>query len=54
MIADEGLARFKEAQRQSWAHFAPLEVQTTPAAAQLIRHAKVRAYYRTVGYLMPS
>lgn len=38
----DGLSRFKEVQRQSWAHFAPLEIQTTPTAAQLIKHAKVR------------
>jgi SAM-dependent methyltransferase len=36
------LAEFKEAQRQGWAHFAPLEMQTTPPAAQLVRHAGVR------------
>ena len=40
MTAD-GLAQFKAAQRQGWAHFAPLEIQTTPTAAQLIKHAKV-------------
>jgi SAM-dependent methyltransferase len=34
---------FKAAQRSGWAHFAPLEALTTPAAAQLVKHAKVRA-----------
>jgi SAM-dependent methyltransferase len=36
------LARFKEAQRQGWAFFAPLEALTTPEAARLVRHARVR------------
>jgi SAM-dependent methyltransferase len=35
-------AQFKQAQKQSWAHFAPLEVQTMLPAAQLVKHAKVR------------
>src|SRR5437867_8560042 len=35
------LAHFKEAQKQAWAHFAPLETFTTPTAAQLVRHAGV-------------
>lgn len=33
---------FKAAQRRGWSHFAPLEVQTIPAAAALINHARVR------------
>ena len=33
------LARFKEAQREGWAHFAPLEALTTPPAAELVRRA---------------
>jgi SAM-dependent methyltransferase len=37
------LAQFKEVQKQGWAHFAPLEAWTTPAAARLVRHAGVRA-----------
>ena len=36
-----GLAEFKQAQREVWAHFAPLEAVTTPAAARLVRHAGV-------------
>lgn len=39
----DALAQFKEMQRKSWAHFAPLEVNTTPTAAQLVRHAGVRS-----------
>ena len=47
-MTTDGLANFKEAQRQSWAHFAPLEIQTTPPAAQLIKHAKVSAGQRVL------
>ena len=35
------LAQFKDAQKQGWAHFAPLEVNTTPEAARLVKHAGV-------------
>ena len=42
------LAQFKEAQKQGWAHFVPLEVMTTPPAARLIRHARVRAGQRVL------
>jgi ubiquinone/menaquinone biosynthesis C-methylase UbiE len=39
----DALAQFKEMQRKSWAHFAPLEAITTPTAALLVRHAGVRS-----------
>src|SRR6266566_3325988 len=39
----DSLARFKEVQREGWAHFAPLEALTTPAAAELVRRASPRA-----------
>ena len=39
---------FKAAQRSGWAHFAPLETFTTPAAAQLVKHAKVRTGNRVL------
>src|SRR5258705_5413618 len=42
------LARFKEAQREGWAHFAPLEAVTTPPAAELVRRAGPRAGQRVV------
>src|SRR6266566_2724950 len=42
------LARFKEAQREGWAHFAPLEALTTPAAAELVRRASPRAGQRVL------
>jgi SAM-dependent methyltransferase len=44
----DALAKFKEAQKQGWAHFAPLEVWTIPAAARLVRHAGVRAGQRVL------
>ena len=34
---------FKNTQKQGWAHFAPLEYATTPAAARLVKFAKVGA-----------
>jgi len=42
------LARFKEAQREGWAHFAPLEALTTPPAAELVRRASPRAGQRVL------
>ena len=44
----DALAQFKEMQRKSWAHFAPLEVNTTPTAAHLVRHAGVRSGQRVL------
>ena len=40
--------QFKEVQKQGWAHFAPLEAWTTPAAARLVRHARVQAGQRVL------
>jgi len=42
------LARFKEAQREGWAHFAPLEAITTQPAAELVRRASPRAGQRVL------
>ena len=44
----DALTQFKEAQKQGWAHFAPLEAMTTPTAARLVRHAGVRAGQRAL------
>ena len=44
----EALARFKDAQREGWAHFAPLEALTTPPAAELVRRAGPRAGQRVL------
>jgi len=37
------IRRFKDAQRQGWSHFAPLQVFTTEPAAQLVQYAGVRS-----------
>ena len=42
-MSQDAMAKFKEAQRQGWKHFAPLEALTTPAAARLVGFARVRA-----------
>jgi ubiquinone/menaquinone biosynthesis C-methylase UbiE len=34
--------QFKQAQKQGWASFGPLEALTIPQAARLVRHARVR------------
>ncbi|HKQ57492.1 MAG TPA: class I SAM-dependent methyltransferase [Candidatus Eisenbacteria bacterium] len=44
----QALDAFKLAQKQGWAHFAPLEVFTTPPAANLVRFAGVRAGQRVL------
>lgn len=42
------LAQFKEGQKQGWAHFAPLEALTTPAAGRLVRLAGVQSGQRVL------
>lgn len=42
-MSTDPIAKFKEAQRQGWKHFAPLEAMTTRPAAQLVHFAGVRA-----------
>ena len=44
----DGIAQFKEAQKQSWVHFTPLEAITTPAAARLVRHAAIAPRMRVL------
>ncbi|MGE0404995.1 MAG: class I SAM-dependent methyltransferase [Candidatus Korobacteraceae bacterium] len=44
----DALTQFKEVQKQGWAHFAPLETMTTPAAARLVKHARVVAGQRVL------
>jgi SAM-dependent methyltransferase len=41
-------AQFKAAQKETWSSFAPLEMFTTPPAAQLVRHAGIRAGQRVL------
>jgi SAM-dependent methyltransferase len=47
-VVVDALAEFKQAQREGWAHFGPLETITTPAAARLVRHAGVRPGVRVL------
>jgi SAM-dependent methyltransferase len=42
------LEGFKAAQRQGWAHFAPLEALTTPEAARLVAHARIQPGQRVL------
>jgi len=42
-MSEDVIAKFKEAQRQGWKHFAPLETRTTPVAARLVKFANARA-----------
>jgi SAM-dependent methyltransferase len=42
------LDTFKEAQRAVWAHFAPLQVQTTEPAARLVKWAGIGAHQRVL------
>jgi SAM-dependent methyltransferase len=42
-MSEDAIAQFKEAQRQGWKHFTPLEALTTPAAARLVKFANIRA-----------
>jgi SAM-dependent methyltransferase len=44
----DAFAQFKEAQKQGWAHFTPLEAITTPSAARLVRHACIQAGQRVL------
>jgi SAM-dependent methyltransferase len=44
----DALSQFKEAQKQGWAHFAPLEAHTTPTAPRLVKHAGVRPGHRVL------
>src|SRR3954463_1245257 len=41
-MSEDAITKFKEAQRQGWKHFAPLEALTTPAAARLVKFANIR------------
>jgi SAM-dependent methyltransferase len=45
-MSNDPIAKFKEAQKQGWAYFAPLESLTTPCAGQLVKFAGVRSGQR--------
>jgi SAM-dependent methyltransferase len=42
-MSDDPIAKFKAAQKEGWAYFAPLESLTTPSAARLVNFAGIRA-----------
>jgi len=44
----DALDTFKAAQREGWAHFAPLEMMTTIPAARLVKFAGVRSGQRVL------
>jgi len=44
----DAIAEFKQTQKEGWAHFAPLEVLTTAAAARLVGHAGVESGARVL------
>jgi len=46
--ATQALVGYKEAQKLVWSGFAPLATMTTPAAARLVRHARVHAGQRVL------
>jgi SAM-dependent methyltransferase len=46
MATNDPFESFKAAQKTAWAHFAPLEANTTTVAARLVKHARVSAGQR--------
>jgi SAM-dependent methyltransferase len=48
MDSKDPFETFKAAQKASWAYFAPLAAHTTPVAARLLKHAKLRAGQRAL------
>lgn len=42
-MSDDPFAQLKAIQREGWSVFAPLEAVTTAPAAELVRHARIRA-----------
>src|SRR6266436_4004902 len=47
-MSADAIAKFKETQKQGWAHFAPLESVTTPTAARLVKFADVQSGQRVL------
>ena len=46
--APDPFAKFKEAQREGWSSFGPVEIMTTPPAAKLVKFAQVKAGQRVL------
>ena len=44
-MTDDPFQRFKAAQREAWAAFAPVVTFNTPAAARLVKFAEVAAFF---------
>lgn len=47
-MSDDPIGKFKEAQREGWKHFAPLEFGTTPVAGRLVKFARIRTGHRVL------
>src|SRR4029077_2201210 len=47
-MSDDPIAKFKAAQKEGWAHFAPLESVTTPTAARLVKFAGAQSGQRVL------
>src|SRR5437764_1460033 len=47
-MSADAIEKFKEAQKQGWAHFAPLQSVTTPTAARLAKFAGVQSGQRVL------
>jgi SAM-dependent methyltransferase len=47
-LAMDDLKEFKEAQKKGWVHFVALETLTMPAAARLVKHARVTGGQRVL------
>ncbi len=48
MVAVDALEVFKANQKAGWAHFAPVQANTTAPAARLVRHARVASGMRVL------
>jgi SAM-dependent methyltransferase len=46
--AADPFAKFKEAEREGWSSFVPVEIMTTPSAAKLVKFAQVKAGQRVL------
>jgi SAM-dependent methyltransferase len=44
----DALGNFKAAQKAGWAYFTPLQANTTPSAARLVKHARIRSGMRVL------
>lgn len=47
-MSDDPIAKFKETQKQGWAHFAPLASLTTPVAGRLVKFAGIKSGQRVL------